>query len=88
VLEPSFWLSVGFKGMLVSGLTGLLVLAVYPQWFCYFQLCSRFSLQSHIFGLCFAFPRSFLIKCLVFRFYSLSLKFRQCPLQIILFELV
>jgi len=62
------------KDMFVSGLPGLLGIAVHPQWFRSFQLCTRFSLQPHAFDRCFAFPKSFLVKCLVLSFCSLSSK--------------
>jgi len=67
------------KDTFVSGFSGLVGLAVHAVWFRSLQLCTRFSLQAHTFGRCFAFPKSFVV-CLR--------KLRQYPLQTVLFKLV
>ena len=57
--RPALWVSGVLKDTFVSGLSGLLDLAVHPQWSRSLQLCMRFRQQPHAFGQCFAFPKSF-----------------------------
>jgi len=59
VLEPALWVSGVLKNTFVSGLSGLLGLAVHPQWSRSLQLCTRFNLQPHAFGRCFTFQKFF-----------------------------